>query len=173
MQFLTIYLMVILGSVLYGLVHDQITIRICEEYFTVAHPHVFDTTSPTMLALGWGVIATWWVGAILGIPVACASRLGDRAPLHWQRVAPPLAKTLAITGAFALLAGLAGGFAASQRWVWLLEPLASSIPQEKHTAFMAVWWAHNASYDVGAIAGVVLCIWLYRRRKTPDPVAAS
>jgi hypothetical protein len=37
----------------------------------------FHTTSPTLLAIGWGIIATWWVGLILGILAAPAARLGS------------------------------------------------------------------------------------------------
>lgn len=62
MEFLKIVALCISASVLYGIVHDQITARICVEYFTVFHPPVFATTSPTLLGFGWGVIATWWAG---------------------------------------------------------------------------------------------------------------
>ena len=49
----------VVASVIYGVIHDQITARICVEYFTIGHPPVFGTDSPTLLGLGWGVIATW------------------------------------------------------------------------------------------------------------------
>src|SRR3954451_19765307 len=65
MQALAIVLLSILAAVLYGIVHDQVTARICVEYFTIGHPPVFDTESPTLLGLGWGVIATWWVGLVV------------------------------------------------------------------------------------------------------------
>src|SRR3954465_1193790 len=73
-----IVLLSILAAVVYGIVHDQVTARICVEYFTVGHPPVFNTESPTLLGLGWGVIATWWVGLILGVPLAIAARAGRR-----------------------------------------------------------------------------------------------
>ena len=66
MQFMAIVVLCIVSSVVYGIVHDQITARICVEYFTIGHPPVFETDDPTLLGLGWGVIATWWVGAGLG-----------------------------------------------------------------------------------------------------------
>jgi hypothetical protein len=65
-----IFLACILAAVLYGIVHDMFTAHLCVEYFSVFHPPVFNTDSPTLLALGWGVIATWWAGGIIGAPCA-------------------------------------------------------------------------------------------------------
>jgi len=48
--------------VAYGLVHDQVTVRVSLEYFTIGHPQLITTSSPTLLALFWGAAATWWVG---------------------------------------------------------------------------------------------------------------
>jgi len=48
----------VLAAVVYGIVHDQSASHVCIEYFTVFHPPVLRTRSPTLLAFGWGVIAT-------------------------------------------------------------------------------------------------------------------
>ena len=59
----------VISSVIYGVLHDQITTRICLEYYmTGNHPRLLNTNSPTLHGLVWGVIATWWVGLGLGIP---------------------------------------------------------------------------------------------------------
>src|SRR3954469_11594932 len=71
-----IILFATLAAILYGIVHDQVTAHLCVEYFTIAHPPVFAIRSPFLLALGWGVIATWWVGLSLGVGLAAAARLG-------------------------------------------------------------------------------------------------
>ena len=50
----------IAAAIVYGILHDQITARICVEYFSVAHPPVWGgIDDPTLLAFTWGVIATW------------------------------------------------------------------------------------------------------------------
>ena len=46
-----ITLLSIVAAVAYGIVHDQITARLCVEYFTVAHPPLIHTSSPTVLGL--------------------------------------------------------------------------------------------------------------------------
>ncbi len=72
MKWLAIVLQCVAACVVYGVIHDQFTVRICLEYFTIGHPPVFPTVNPTLLALGWGVIASWWVGVLVGIPLASA-----------------------------------------------------------------------------------------------------
>jgi hypothetical protein len=78
MQAISIVGLCIASAVVYGILHDQVTARVCLEYFTIGHPPVFATDSPTLLGLGWGIIATWWVGLFLGVPLAIAARAGRR-----------------------------------------------------------------------------------------------
>jgi len=75
MQFLKIVGLGVLAAIGYGIVHDQVTVRVCLEYFTIFHPRLISSTSPTLLALAWGVAATWWVGLPLGLGLArqCSS----------------------------------------------------------------------------------------------------
>ena len=97
MQFVGIVLFSIAAAVFYGIAHDQVTARVCVEYFTIGHPPVFHTTSPTLLALGWGALATWWVGLPLGIFLACASRLGAWPRLTVRDLVRPLSLESAAT----------------------------------------------------------------------------
>ena len=164
MQPVKIILLAIVAACLYGVVQDQVTARVCVEYFTIGHPPVFKTESPTLLAFGWGVIATWWVGAILGIALALAARTGRRPKLPARDLVKPVAILLACIAAFALVAGVAGYIAARSGAVWLMQPLASRIPADRHAAFIADLWAHLAAYGGGFIGGVVLCVLTGRRR---------
>ena len=77
MQSAKIILLCIAAAVIYGIVHDQITARVCVEYFTIGHPDIFGTDSPTLLAFGWGIVATWWAGVLIGVPLAFTSLLGS------------------------------------------------------------------------------------------------
>ena len=88
MEFIKIVLTCIAASIVYGIVHDQFTARICVEYFTVFHPPVFATDSSTLLGIGWGIIATWWAGAIIGLLLAIAAREGSRVKLTAREIAP-------------------------------------------------------------------------------------
>ncbi|MCK6474944.1 MAG: hypothetical protein L6R28_24760 [Planctomycetes bacterium] len=160
-----IFFFTILAAAVYGILHDMVTARVCVEYFTIGHPPVFKTIDPTLLALGWGILATWWVGAALGVPLALTARAGALPPLGSKELVKPLAVLLGTMAVLALLAGIAGYVAAGQRWVWLLEPLASRVPKEKHAPFLADLWAHLASYVAGFIGGIVLCVRNLRVRR--------
>jgi len=173
MQFALIIGLCILSCATYGIGHDQITARICVEYFTIGHPPVFATTSPTLLGIGWGIIATWWVGLLLGIPLAIAGRAGRWPKRNAASLVRPVALLLFVCALGALLAGMIGHQLAAAGKVWLLEPLASQIPKERHVAFLTDLWAHGASYLLGFFGGLVLAVVVFAGRVRQGAGAAS
>src|SRR6266446_2949414 len=108
MQFIWIMLLAVGAAVSYGIVHDQITARVCVEYFTIGHPPVFHTDSPTLLGFGWGVIATWWVGLPLGILLACAARVGTWPRISARQLISPTLILLVVMGVCAAFFGWRG-----------------------------------------------------------------
>src|ERR1700733_5372270 len=128
MESIKIILLCVVSAVVYGIVHDQITARVCVEYFTIGHPPVFHTDSPTLLGLGWGVIATWWVGLILGVPLAMVARLGPMPKKTGAALIRPLITLLLIMACCALLSGVIGYILARNGRVYLMEPMASAVP---------------------------------------------
>jgi hypothetical protein len=166
MQSLAIIFLALTAAIAYGIVHDQITARICVEYFTIGHPRLIDSDSPTVLALFWGVVATWWVGLPLGLGLAVAARGGRRPKLKAGDLVLPVVKLLACMLAVATIFG-AIGFATSKAGIFhLIEPLASRVPADKHTMFLVDGWAHSGSYLAGIVGGVLLCIFTWKRRLT-------
>jgi hypothetical protein len=172
MQIVLIVLLSIVSAMVYGIIHDQITARICVEYFTIGHPPVFGIDSPTLLGLGWGVIATWWVGLILGVPLALVSRLGTRPKRTAASLVCPIGVLLLVMAVSAALAGCIGRLLAGNGMVWLDEPMASMVPKEKHVAFLVDLWTHLASYLVGFVGGIVLMIWVWISRGRAQRAAA-
>src|SRR3954447_26751249 len=110
MRALAIIALCIGSAVAYGILHDQITARVCVEYFTIGHPPVYPTDSPTWLGLGWGIIATWWVGLLLGVPLAIAARVGRRPKRSVGSLVRPIFRLLACMAVAAFGAGLTGFF---------------------------------------------------------------
>lgn len=166
MQSVAIVLLCVACAVTYGILHDQVTARVCVEYFTIGHPPI-GTDDPTLLGLGWGVIATWWVGVMLGAPLAVVARAGTWPKRDARSLVQPLLVLMAVTAVCALLAGFIGSSLALHRVVFLLEPLKSKVPPEKHQAFLADLWAHSASYLVAFLGGIVLMlrVGLWRARE--------
>jgi hypothetical protein len=165
MQFIAIVLFSVAAAIFYGIVHDQITARVCVEYFTIGHPPVFHTNSPTLLALGWGVIATWWVGLPLGIFLAGASRFGMWPKLRVRDLLVPTLCLLLVIGVAAAFFGWRGFLRSQAGNLHLPAGLAAAVPLEKHAAFIADWFAHLASYAVGALGGLALCLWALQKRR--------
>jgi hypothetical protein len=172
MQALGIILMSIIAAVIYGIAHDQVTARVCVEYFTIGHAPIFGTDDPTLLGIGWGIIATWWVGFLLGVPLAIAARLGSRPKRSVGSLVRPIARLLGVMAACALVAGVTGWLLARNGVISLVPRLADRIPPERHAAFLADGWAHSASYLVGFVGGIVVVILVYRSRSRPVPDAA-
>lgn len=168
MQFLYIVLLSIAAAVLYGIAHDQVTVRVCPEYFTLGHPQIVATTDPTLLAIAWGVVATWWVGLLLGVPLAVVSLAGSRPQRSIESLVRPIAFLLAIMAVCALLAGIAGWILARNDVVFLVGPLADILPPDFHPPFIADLWAHLASYATGFLGGIVVLIQVWRSRKHLD-----
>jgi predicted CoA-binding protein len=166
MQVLAIIALCIGSAVIYGIVHDQITARVCIEYFTIGHPPVFPTESPTWLGIGWGIIATWWVGLLLGIPLAVAARAGRQPKRSAWSLFQPIFRLLVCMAISAFVAGLMGFFLGRAGVFSLIEPLASRVPREKHVWFLANLWAHDASYLIGFVGGIVVIVrvWMGRGR---------
>ncbi len=163
---LKIVFLCIVAAIVYGNLHDQVTARVCVEYFTIGHPPIFHTDDPTLLACGWGVIATWWMGAILAVPAVLASRLGSWPKFDAAHLVRPIGCLLVVMACSSLLAGVSGYFVAKVGGVQLVGSLAYRVPAAKHVAFLADLWAHLAAYGVGFFGGIGVSIWvLFRRRR--------
>lgn len=165
--------MCVLAAVCYGIVHDQVTARLCVEYFTIGHPPVFATDDPTWLGIGWGIIATWWVGLLLGLPLAVAARVGPYPKRSASSLLRPLSCLLALTAVCALIAGMVGWLLGSNGTLVLAGPIARAVPVHRHPVFIGTWFAHLASYLVGMVGGIVVIIsvWQFRRKLASDTTA--
>jgi hypothetical protein len=158
MPSLKIILLCIVSAVVYGILHDQVTARVCVEYFTVGHAPIFNTTSPTLLAFGWGTVATWWVGLILGILAALASRVKSWPKVDAANLVRPIACLLIVMAVASLLAGITGYQLAKASGLVLPEPFGPRIPKDHHYFFFADSLAHLAAYGVGFFGGLILCV---------------
>ena len=164
MEFAKIVFLSIAAAICYGILHDQVTARICVEYFTVFHPPVFYTDNPTLLGLGWGVIATWWLGAFLGVVLAISARAGHSRKVTARELVRPVSQLLALMAISALVFGTAGYVLARRGRIAPPLWITRSLESHAYNAFMADWWAHNASYAAATLGGIVLCVMTYRKR---------
>lgn len=155
----------VLAAVVYGIGHDMVTTRICIEYFTVFHPRVIASEDPTMLALVWGVIATWWMGFGLGIVLAWVARAGDRPKLELRDLVRPIGVLLVVMALLSLTAGALAFFAAERDWLIMPPRWEGLIPAAKSSEFLCDLAAHNAAYATGFFGGLAVMVWAWRERK--------
>lgn len=165
MPSLKIILLCMGAAVVYGICLDQVTARVCVEYFTVGHAPLFPTESPTLLAFAWGTAATWWVGLIFGVLAALLSRVGSwpkRDATDWLR---PIACLLVVMAVASLLAGITGYQLAKASGMVLPEPLGPRVPRDRHHLMFADSLAHLAAYMAGILGGLILLVRMLARRR--------
>ncbi|MBC8134699.1 MAG: hypothetical protein H8F28_02295 [Fibrella sp.] len=160
-----IVLLCVGAAIVYGVCHDQITARICIEYFSVFHstdvlPPGMDPNSPTQQGFFWGVFATWWMGLFIGVPLSIVARIGTAKPVSARDLVRPVAFLLVTMAVFAFVAGVIGYFLSPDGSATRhsFPAFASRIPPPHWRGFMADYFAHNASYLVGGAGGFVLLI---------------
>jgi hypothetical protein len=123
---------------------------------------VFATNSPTLLGIGWGIIATWWAGAIIGLLLAIAAREGSRVKLTVREIAPLVIRLMIFMAVCACVFGTIGYFKGS-----VPRDVSVLLPKEMQRRFLADWWAHGASYGSGIFGGLTLCVIVWFRRGQP------
>ncbi|OPZ87077.1 MAG: hypothetical protein BWY76_00644 [bacterium ADurb.Bin429] len=164
LEFIKIWAFAIFAAILYGILHDQVTIRVCPEYFTVYHMDIGLSGNLTLLALAWGVFATWWMGAILGFPLALAARVGSLPTVKAIQLLKPMGVLLCVMAFSALIAGIAGYY--STNGPVMVEIKGVQVPYlQSEPRFIADLYAHNTSYFIGAWGAVVLCAWVWAMRR--------
>lgn len=157
--FLQIVLLCISGSVIYGICHDLITANIAVEYFTVHHPRIVVSESPFVMALIWGFIATWWVGAFFGLILAIASRVGDLPKHSWRDLIRPIVWLLSSVFVLSMSIGIVAYVA--------IPPKGTLDPTDGNLRMIAVVGIiHSMSYLLNTAGGILLIFWALRKRLT-------
>jgi hypothetical protein len=157
-EFLIFLVQVVAATCCLGLAIDLVTANVAVEYFTIHHPKVVDSESPWVMALIWGVGASWWFGLIAGCLVWFANT--RRAmPLTRKRIFRMIVKALIVTWVLMMLILVSVYFFAG------FIPESSRKPNFEHDRrLMAVALAHLNEYAIGGIACLVLMYRVWRLR---------
>ena len=156
------YLTIVFGTValscLLGICVDLITANIAVQYFSVHHPKIVPTENPWILALVWGVVASWWAGAIAGIVLASTNHrrkqpLEPPQILRWIKISCVVLWATMISIVLAVMA------------------ISSIIPIEKRPEtfesdrrLVAVALAHQFEYVFAAIAMLIVAFKVWRAK---------
>ena len=154
----------------YGIVHDQITYTISEEYFTRFKFDQFDyarpgSGEPRVFAGRVGFLASWWVGIVVGWVLSrLAYRPGDAKA--WVKRSLLAFLIVYLMSACSAAAGWGWGLwrrqtGYSEGWlVWMAE-----LGVENRADFMTVGYIHNASYIGGVVGTILAIVWMRVRRR--------
>ena len=160
-EWLLIPLLVVSGAVVYGVLHDLVTAHVSTPYFSEFHPPVWGgTEKPIVLALVWGVIATWWPGLLMSIPITIAARLGREPRMGAKDLVKPLGTLLASMAICAAVAAVIG--ATAGRHTFDASTFGWTTGERRRLS--AVYFAHLTSYGVAFFGGFALCGWIAWRR---------
>ncbi len=85
MNFIKCFLLVFFGVIIFSILHDLITANICLEYFTKAHVKVISSENPFILALFWGVFASWWLALPIAFSIAMIIHHKKSVSFIWLR----------------------------------------------------------------------------------------
>jgi hypothetical protein len=120
-----------------------------------------------------GVIATWWVGLTLGVPLALVARCGSRPKVAARELVRPIAQLLGAMGVAAAVAGAVSWILAARGLISLEGAMELGLSKERWVPFTAVEWTHSASYLSGFVGGVMVIfrVWRSRRRVSGPPAS--
>ena len=144
-------------SIAYGIVHDMVTAHVCVEYFTVFHPHLVNSNSPIVMALLWGVLATFWFGAGAGALLGIAA-LQDGCPRSHPRSSCAGAQ-IALVVVFCLaMSALVGVYEFAQT-------APDKTPDwDYRSRLISVGVTHAFSYAASTVAAFVVAVRIMWRR---------
>lgn len=165
---LIVILSIIFAS-LFGILHDQVTYRICNEYFTKFKFIQFGLTesdnttvaNPLVAVSIVGVLATWWVGIFIGIILGSTGLIFPDHRKMLQATLYALWLTFLITILLSFTGFIIGRFYLIKTGVswWQPEHLINK------DGFIIAGSIHNFSY-LGGLAGMITgVIYLIRKNK--------
>ena len=145
-------LQVVLATCLLGIAIDVVTANVAVEYFTVHHSHVVDSDSPWVMALVWGIGASWWFGLIAAALIWWTNTRRTR-PLPRKRIFRMVVRSLIVI--WLLMMGILGAVYA---FAGLITPQQRRPTFESDRRLMAVAMSHATEYVLGGIVTLVLLV---------------
>jgi hypothetical protein len=162
---LRVILLSSVAMISYATLQDQVSARLCPEYFTIGHPPIRGLSDPMLLGLAWGFLAGFPGGLALGIPLSLVATLGSLPQLPPRSLVRPILVFVAGVALATLIAGASGAYNAAVVNIAIREPWAELIPAARHRQFFAVACAHFGTYLGGVVMGVGVCGWVVRQRR--------
>lgn len=174
-KFPTFFLLVALAALsaaIFGALHNQLSYSVGPDYFTGFKFPQFgipEGTSPRFGAAQVGVLASWWMGAIVGLPAFLYGLFAVPNARSYLAAGIGAIGLVLVLATFAALSGLVGGIAAEATGV--LDGIVTPPAGVERGDFLRAGFMHEASYIGGAL-GALLAFWPMRRARAIDMARA-
>ena len=155
MPFASILIFATLVGASFGALRDGL-LRLCvPAYFSMEMESVVLVGAST-----WGLF-----GAILGLALACAARLGTRPKRTARDLRKPILVLLAVIAGFSLIAGIFGYIATGFGLRVLPPEVFDRFPPQTWAGLQFCWFAQITGNYVGFVAGGMQIAWVWVSRK--------
>ena len=161
MQGVAVVLLCILAAATYGTI----------SHVALGHLPLLSSEPATLSGIGRGLLASWWVGLLLGVPLALSARAGRRPKRDIRSLVRPIVGVLLATYTFAFFAHTAGFVLGDQAIAYLPDRLASRVPPDRSAFYLADLTGCAVGYLFGFVVGVVLIVRVWRSRERPMETA--
>lgn len=163
-------------AALYGALHNQISYTVAPEYFLDFKFHQFNIPPALPDRLGAalvGILASWWMGLVSGLPIALISAFAPGA----GRMAAIFVRTAFFIMAITLALGLATLLVPQTLLAQVLDQIPIPVGVSDTLAFARAGLMHDTSYLAGGLGmlvglGTSLRAVLRDTRKLVAPEAA-
>ncbi len=160
----------LLGGVIasiYGIIHDQITYSISQEYFTKLKFIQFHRANfgfPVRIFVSEiGILATWWVGVFSGWFLARIALPAWPLKVAFRRVLSGFLIIFLCTFFAAAIGSFLGAHHSNDYFYW--QEMCLHLGVTNMPAFVHVAYIHNASYLGGAVGLIIAIIYLFCLKK--------
>ncbi|WP_224813650.1 hypothetical protein [Hasllibacter sp. MH4015] len=157
-----------LAAALFGALHNQLSYTMGPTYFTAFKFDQFqiaDGTPPRLGAAYVGVMASWWMGPIIGLPAFLYGLFAVPSARTYFAAGCGAVFTVIFLATFGALAGLIGGLVADT--TGLLDPYLNFRDGPTRSDFLRAGFMHDASYLAGAL-GLIAAVFPIRRGRKID-----
>ena len=174
-KFPTFFMLIGLAAIaaaVFGALHNQLSYTVGPDYFyTIKFPQfgIPDDTPPRIGAAQVGALASWWMGAIVGVPAFLYGLLAVPQARSYLAAGIGAIGLVLVMTTFAALAGLVGGMVADT--TGLLDPYLTPPDGMDRSDFLRAGIMHEASYLGGAL-GALIAFWPMRRARAIDMARA-
>jgi hypothetical protein len=157
-----------LSAAVFGALHNQLSYAVGPDYFhKIKFPQfgIPADISPRLGAALVGAQASWWMGALVGLPAFALGLFSVPNARSYLAAGIGAIGLVIVLATSAALAGLIGGLIADT--TGLLDQALSLPDGVARSDFLRAGFMHEAAYVAGAL-GALLAIWPMRRARAVD-----